>query len=146
MKGMSVVLGAAARFYAPLIAMFAAILLMTRAPGAGVGVSAGVALALALALHALVFGIDAARTALPPLTTRLIAAVGLLFVVAGAGMPRMPYAVRLPNKKRPPSLPGPKTDQKHDRKRHFEGHDFLERFRHYSASFAALSQGRRLLD
>ena len=54
--GAHVVLGAAARFYVPLIALFALALLADRAPGGGIGFVAGLAFGLVPVLHALVFG------------------------------------------------------------------------------------------
>ncbi len=93
--GAFVVLGAAARFYTPLIVLFSAVLLMGGAPGAGVGLVAGLAFTLALALHALAFGIEAARAALPPIATRLVSAAGLAAAVAGVALPGAPIAAQL---------------------------------------------------
>ncbi len=90
-----VVLLAAARFYIPLIALFAAVLLLTKAAGGGVGFSAGLALALALLLHALVFGLEAARAALPPMLTRLVVAAGVVAAFVGVALPGLPYASQL---------------------------------------------------
>lgn len=91
----NVVLAAAARFYTPLIALFALILLVTRPADAGVGFVAGLAFALALAAHALVFGASAARAAAPPWLMRAVAAVGLVAAVVGASAPRVPFAAEL---------------------------------------------------
>jgi len=75
------VLAAAARFYTPLIVLFAVLLLIVRAPGTGVGFVAGLALLLALIVHALVFGVRAALAALPAPLTRAIAAAALAATV-----------------------------------------------------------------
>lgn len=91
----NVVLGAAARFYTPLITLFAAILLIGRAAGTGVGFISGLAFTMALAVHALVFGLDAARAALPPIATRLILAVGLVAAFLGVALPRWAFAPQL---------------------------------------------------
>jgi multisubunit Na+/H+ antiporter MnhB subunit len=81
-----------ARFYTPLIVLFALSLLAVRAPAGGVGFVAGLAGALALVVHALVFGADAARKAVPPALARALLAVGLIAAAAGAGAPRWPFA------------------------------------------------------
>lgn len=80
---------AAARFYTPLIVLFALSVLVARAPGGGVGFTAGLAVALALTAHALVLGANAARTAVPPALARTLLAFGLIAVAAGAGAPRL---------------------------------------------------------
>jgi hypothetical protein len=72
----------AARFYAPLIVLFALVLLIVRPAGVGVGFAAGLALVLAILLHALVFGAVAARAAAPPAIMRLFMAGGLLAAMA----------------------------------------------------------------
>jgi len=87
MKGAHIVLAAAARFYTPLIILFALSLLIVRPAGSGIGFVAGAAFVLALIVHALAFGAEAARAASPPLLTRLIAALGLGIAAAGATMP-----------------------------------------------------------
>lgn len=93
--GAHIVLLAAARFYAPIIALVGLTLLVARDPGAGVGFVAGVIFASALALHTLVFGATAARVALPPFVARLILALGLAVVLTGAGAPRLAFAAQL---------------------------------------------------
>lgn len=93
--GANVVIGAAARLYAPLIALFALMLFSERPPGSGVGFVAGLAFGLVLTLHALVFGAAAARTALAPAVARLLLALGVLGVAAGAGLPGLRYAPQL---------------------------------------------------
>jgi multicomponent Na+:H+ antiporter subunit B len=90
-----VVLSAAARFYVPLILLFAAVLLLTKTAGAGVGFCAGLAFALALLLHALVFGLEAARAALPPMLTRLVVAAGAVATFVGVALPGLPFASQL---------------------------------------------------
>lgn len=82
---------AAARFYLPLIALFAFVLLVLRPAGAGVGFTAGLMLAVAFALHLLVFGAAAAARAFPPFGARLLVVVGLLTVLAGVAL-RLPVA------------------------------------------------------
>lgn len=84
-------LASAARFYAPLIVLFALALLATRAPG-GVGVAAGLAVGAAFALQAAVFGILAARRTLSPSLARGLLALGLGLAAAGAALPGFPYA------------------------------------------------------
>jgi multicomponent Na+:H+ antiporter subunit B len=93
--GANVVLAAAARFYTPLIVLFALVLLITRPAGAGVGFIAGLAFVLALSAHALVFGASAARAAAPPWLMRILVAGGLVSAVAGACAPRMVFASEL---------------------------------------------------
>jgi multisubunit Na+/H+ antiporter MnhB subunit len=90
-----IVLRAAARFYTPLMALFASMLLLTRAPGTGVGFAAGLAFALVLMTHVLVYGAAAARQASPPLTARIFLALGLVVSFVGVGAPRFPLAQQL---------------------------------------------------
>lgn len=90
--GAHVVIAAAARLYAPIILLFALTLFSARAPGEGVGFLAGLAFALAFALHALVFGADAARAALPPRLLRVILALGAGVALAAAGAPALSFA------------------------------------------------------
>jgi hypothetical protein len=90
--GEHVVLRAAAKLYAPLIALFAAALLATRNPGEGVGFIAALALALALSLHVIVFGAEAARAAFPGWAARACLSLGLLAVLLGAGAKGWVYA------------------------------------------------------
>jgi hypothetical protein len=93
--GANVVLAAAARFYTPLIVLFALILLITRPADAGVGLIAGLAFVLALSAHALVFGASAARVAAPPWLMRMLVAGGLVSAVMGASAPRILFASEL---------------------------------------------------
>lgn len=87
-------LASATRVYAPLIVLFAAALLATRAPG-GVGVAAGLAAGAAFALQAAVFGVLAARRALSPPLARLLLAIGLAFAAAGAALPGLSLAPQI---------------------------------------------------
>jgi hypothetical protein len=95
MKGDHAVLAAAARFYTPLIVLFALTLLVVRPAGTGVGLIAGLALVLALMVHALVFGATAARAAAPAFLTRLLMALGLAAAMFGATVPRALFAREL---------------------------------------------------
>ncbi len=90
-----VALPAAARFYTPLIALFAATLLLRAPAGAGIGLTAGLAFVLALLLHVLVFGAAAARAAAPPLICRLLLALGLSFALTGTLSPSFGNASQL---------------------------------------------------
>jgi len=93
--GAHILVVAAARFYAPLIALFAVALLLARPAGVGVGMSAGLVLGLAFALHLLVFGAAAAQRAFPPSLARLLLALGLLATLAGAALGRAMLAAPL---------------------------------------------------
>jgi len=93
-QGGQVVIAAAARLYAPLIVLFALSMFVWRPPGAGVGVLAGLAFALMLALHALSFGVAAARAAFPPPIARALLALGALTALVGAGLPAWADAPR----------------------------------------------------
>ena len=95
MKGNQTVLAAAARFYTPLIVLFALTLLVVRPAGAGVGLLAGFAFVLALIVHALVFGASAARAAAPAFLMRLLMALGLAAATFGATVPRVLFAREL---------------------------------------------------
>lgn len=86
---------AAARFFAPLMALFALLLLTGRVAGAGVGVVAGMAFGLLLVLHALTFGALALRRAFPAVMARLVLTLGVVAVCAGAGLPNWTYAAQL---------------------------------------------------
>ncbi len=86
---------AGVRLYAPLMVMLALTLLALRVPGAGVGFVAGLIAALALAAHMLVFGAAEARRAFPPVIARALLALGLLALLAGAGLPDYAYAPQL---------------------------------------------------
>jgi len=87
MRGAQVVIAAAARLFTPLVTLFAFALLATRAPGNGAGFVAGLAFGLVLMLHALTFGAEAARVAFPMASVRLVLALGLVALCAGAGLP-----------------------------------------------------------
>jgi multicomponent Na+:H+ antiporter subunit B len=93
--GAHTVLAAAARFYTPLIVLFALTLLAVRPAGAGVGLLAGFAFVLALIVHALVFGAGAARTAAPAFLMRVLVALGLAAATFGATIPRALFAREL---------------------------------------------------
>jgi hypothetical protein len=93
--GAHIALAAAARFYAPLIALFALTLLIDSDAGGGVGLVAGFAFVLALLAHVLVFGAAAARAAAPPFVARSMLALGLATAVAGGGLPRLAFAPQL---------------------------------------------------
>lgn len=92
MRAAQILLLSAARYYAPLIALFALALMALYAPGAGIGLLAGLAFALALALHGIVFGADAARAAFPPFVARILLSLGLIAAIAAAGAPGLIYA------------------------------------------------------
>jgi multicomponent Na+:H+ antiporter subunit B len=92
--GVHIVLGAAAKFYTPLIVLFALSMLALRAPGDGVGFLAGMAVSLALVLHILLFGAAAARKAFPSSWARLFLALGLIAALVGAGAPGLRYAAQ----------------------------------------------------
>ncbi|MEZ5957894.1 MAG: MnhB domain-containing protein [Hyphomonadaceae bacterium] len=92
MRGAQVVIAAAARLFTPLVTLFAFALLATRAPGNGAGFVAGLAFGLVLMLHALTFGAEAARVAFPMASVRLVLALGLVALCAGAGLPGFAYA------------------------------------------------------
>ena len=83
---------AAARFFTPLMALFALMLLAGRGAGGGVGFVAGMGFGLLLLLHALTFGAAAARSAFPPILARLVLALGVVGVCAGVG-----WTLPLPN-------------------------------------------------
>lgn len=87
MSSSNVIVAAAARLFTPLMALFAAALLVGGAPGDGVGFVAGLAFGLALMLHALTFGVAAARVALPTPLARLLLALGVVLACVGAGTP-----------------------------------------------------------
>jgi len=92
MRAAQILLLSAARYYAPLIALFALALMALYAPGSGIGLLAGLAFALALALHGIVFGADAARAAFPPLVARILLSLGVIAAIAAAGAPGFLYA------------------------------------------------------
>lgn len=80
--GVQTILAAIARFYLPIIMLFAASLLAARAPGEGISFVAGLILGLSLALHALVFGAAISRVALPPWLLLALLGGGLLASIA----------------------------------------------------------------
>lgn len=90
--GAHIVLRAAARFYTPLVVLFALSLLASRPAGGGIGFISGVGAGLALALHMLVYGAATAGAAFPAPWARALLALGLLAVLIGAGAPSLPYA------------------------------------------------------
>ena len=90
--GTHVIVAAAARFFAPLMALFALALLAGAPPGGGVGFVAGLAFGLVLLLHALTFGAAAARDAYPTPLARLTLASGVVAACVGAGAPGFAYA------------------------------------------------------
>lgn len=92
--GSQFVLRAVARLQAPLLALFALSLFVTRPAGEGVGFLAGIVFALLFSLHVLVFGAAAARKAFPTFAARGAVAFGLIGVTAGAGLPRFVYAAQ----------------------------------------------------
>jgi hypothetical protein len=93
-SGAQVVIGAIARLYTPIIALFALALLADRTAGGGVGFIAGMGFGLVIVLHALVFGAAAAGSAFPPALARLLLALGVFGVGAGAGLPGFEYATQ----------------------------------------------------
>lgn len=94
-SGSDAIVFAAARFFAPLMALFALTLLTGRVAGGGVGFVAGLAFGLLLMLHALTFGAVAARVAFPTILARIVLAIGVACVCAGAGLPGWTFAGRL---------------------------------------------------
>ena len=94
-EGAHTVLAAAARFYTPLIVLFALTLLVVRPAGVGVGLLAGLACVLALIVHALVFGASATRSAAPAFLMRGLIALGLGAAAFGATVPRALFAREL---------------------------------------------------
>ena len=92
MIGSHVIVAAAARFFTPLMALFAAVLLVSSAPGDGIGFVAGLAFGLVPLLHALTFGAAAARAAFPMPLARLVLALGVAAVCVGAGLPGFVFA------------------------------------------------------
>lgn len=83
-EGAHAALAAAARFYTPLIALFAFTRLVEHGPGSAIGLSAGVILLLAFVLYALLYGVAAARKAAPPPVLRVLTAAGLATAALGA--------------------------------------------------------------
>lgn len=93
--GAQAVVAAAARFFTPLMALFAFALLAERAPGDGVGFVAGLAFGLLQMLHALTFGAEAARAAFPTPLARLALALGVIAICMGAGLPGFVFAAQV---------------------------------------------------
>ncbi|MEQ1618807.1 MAG: MnhB domain-containing protein [Terricaulis sp.] len=85
-----VVLGASARWFIPFNTVFALVMLVNGSPGDGVGMRAGLTLALAMAAHGLVFGVEAAKSALPAWAARWALAVGVIAVSFAAMLPGHP--------------------------------------------------------
>jgi len=94
-EGAHIALAAAARFYTPLIVLFALALLAVRPAGEGVGLIAGLAFLLALWAHVLVFGAASARAATPPMLTRFLMAAGLVASAVGASAPGLMFGAQL---------------------------------------------------
>lgn len=74
-----VILRVVAKFLIPLIAVFAFYVHFHGDYGPGGGFQAGVILAAAVILYALIFGLDAAKKAVPPAAVRIGMTVGVLF-------------------------------------------------------------------
>jgi multisubunit Na+/H+ antiporter MnhB subunit len=79
---------AAARLYAPLLVLFGCSLMAMWPAGAGSGFLAGIAFGLGGILNALVFGVDAAQRAFPPLALRFVLVLGALGVASGLALGR----------------------------------------------------------
>lgn len=94
-SGTHIVLAAAVRFYAPLIVLFAAMLLALRPAGAGVGFIAGLGFILVVILHALLAGVDATRKAMPAWAMRLLVALGAAGCAVAAVSPGFMFAHQL---------------------------------------------------
>lgn len=84
MKG-NLVLRVVSKFLIPLIILFALYVQFHGDYGPGGGFQAGVIFASAFFLYALVFGLDAARRAMPPKVLQLLASFGVL-LYAGTGV------------------------------------------------------------
>lgn len=93
--GAHIIIAAAARFFIPLTALFALLLLASNDAGGGVGLAAGLAFALVLALHALVFGAAEARAAAPPWLARLVLGAGVAMALVCAGLPALRLSAQL---------------------------------------------------
>ncbi len=74
-----VILRVVAKFLIPLIVMFAFYVQFHGDYGPGGGFQAGVILAAAVILYALIFGLDAAKKAVPPAIVRIGMSLGVLF-------------------------------------------------------------------
>jgi multisubunit Na+/H+ antiporter MnhB subunit len=86
---------AGVRLYAPLIVMLSLTVLVLRTPGGGVGFVAGLVASLALAAHMLVFGAAEARRAFPPRLARVLAALAMMALLAGAGFSGLTLAPQI---------------------------------------------------
>lgn len=93
--GSLVIVAAASRLFTPILALFAFVLLVGRAPGEGVGFVAGLAFGLVLVLHALTFGAAASRASFPKPLAQTALAVGAAAACAGVGLPEAPWARQL---------------------------------------------------
>lgn len=94
-EGAHIVLGPAARFYAPLPVLLGLTLLIVVAPGQGIGLIAGLAVLAAFIVYALVFGAGAARVAAPPAIMRTLLALGLAASAVGVASPQLGFASEL---------------------------------------------------
>ena len=74
-----VILRVVAKFLIPLIAVFAFYVHFHGDFGPGGGFQAGVILAASVILYALIFGLDAAKKAVPPAAVRICMTLGVLF-------------------------------------------------------------------
>lgn len=83
-----VVLGASARWLIPIGAVFALVLLANGSPGDGAGMRAGLAFSMAIAVHALVFGVEAAKSVLPLWAARGTLGIGVAVVSFAAASPQ----------------------------------------------------------
>jgi multicomponent Na+:H+ antiporter subunit B len=81
----NLVLRVAAKMLIPLIMMFALYVQFHGETGPGGGFQAGVIFAAAFILYALVFGMETARTVVPPAILRVLAGSGVL-LYAGVGL------------------------------------------------------------
>ncbi len=80
-----VILRVVSKFLIPLIALFAFYVQFHGDFGPGGGFQAGVILAAAVILYALIFGIDAAKKAVPPSAVRIGMSLGVL-IYGGTGV------------------------------------------------------------
>jgi len=80
-----VILRVVSKFLIPLIALFAFYVQFHGDFGPGGGFQAGVILAAAVILYALIFGIDAAKKAVPPAAVRIGMSLGVL-IYGGTGV------------------------------------------------------------
>lgn len=87
-----VVLAASARWFIPISTLVALVLLAGGAPGDGVGMRAGLTFTLAIAGHALVFGVAAAKAALPAWAARWALALGMALVSFAAASPNFQFS------------------------------------------------------